>query len=94
MSAGVIEPDAAAARHVRWADLPAEPLKDGLPRRLVTGERMMIAHVYFKKGDYVAAKRAFEFSKLSTADEDLKRSIPLWLDQIDSAVKPSRQNVS
>ena len=50
MSAGVIEPDAAAARHVRWADLPAEPLKDGLTRRLVTGERMMIAHVYLKKG--------------------------------------------
>ncbi len=34
----------------RWSDLPAEPLKDGLTRRLVTGERMMIAHVYLKKG--------------------------------------------
>jgi quercetin dioxygenase-like cupin family protein len=34
----------------RWNDLPAEPLKVGLARRLVTGERMMIAHVYIKKG--------------------------------------------
>ncbi len=34
----------------RWSDLPAEPLKEGLSRRLVTGERMMIAHVYLKKG--------------------------------------------
>jgi quercetin dioxygenase-like cupin family protein len=34
----------------RWNDLPAEPLKAGLARRLVTGERMMIAHVYIKKG--------------------------------------------
>lgn len=34
----------------RWSDLRAEPLKEGLTRRLVTGERMMIAHVYLKKG--------------------------------------------
>ena len=34
----------------RWNDLRAEPLKEGLTRKLVTGERMMIAHVYLKKG--------------------------------------------
>ena len=34
----------------RWKDLPAEPLKEGLTRKLVTGERMMIAHVYINKG--------------------------------------------
>jgi quercetin dioxygenase-like cupin family protein len=34
----------------RWKDMHAEPLKDGLTRKLVTGDRMMIAHVYFKKG--------------------------------------------
>jgi quercetin dioxygenase-like cupin family protein len=42
-----------SARHYRWQDLPAEPLKGGLSRRLITGDRMMIAHVYFKKGDDV-----------------------------------------
>jgi len=34
----------------RWSDLHAEPLKEGLTRKLVTGERMMIAHVYLNKG--------------------------------------------
>jgi quercetin dioxygenase-like cupin family protein len=41
------------ARHYRWADLPAEPLKGTISRKLVTGERMMIAHVYLKQGDDV-----------------------------------------
>jgi len=45
--------DVAKAQHYRWNDLPAEPLKGTLSRRLITGDRMMIAHVYFKKGDDV-----------------------------------------
>lgn len=39
--------------HYRWEDIPAEKLKGGLTRKLITGERMMLAHVYFKKGDDV-----------------------------------------
>lgn len=42
--------EAASARHYRWAELPAEKLKGGLSRKMVTGERMMIAHVYLDKG--------------------------------------------
>ena len=42
-----------AARHYRWADLPHEHLKGTITRKLVTGERMMIAHVYLKHGDDV-----------------------------------------
>ena len=38
------------AMHYRWEDLTAEPLKEGLTRRLITSDRMMIAHVYLKKG--------------------------------------------
>jgi quercetin dioxygenase-like cupin family protein len=38
------------ARHFRWNDLPKEKLNDLLDRRLITGERMMLAHVYLKKG--------------------------------------------
>jgi quercetin dioxygenase-like cupin family protein len=34
------------AAHYRWEDLPKEELKPDLHRRLVTGERMMLAHVY------------------------------------------------
>jgi quercetin dioxygenase-like cupin family protein len=42
-----------AVSHYRWDDMPAETLKGGLSRKLITGERMMIAHVHFKKGDDV-----------------------------------------
>jgi quercetin dioxygenase-like cupin family protein len=45
--------DAESAMHYRWNEMTAEPLKGGMSRRLITGERMMIAHVYFKKGDDV-----------------------------------------
>ena len=34
----------------RWDDMPKERVSDLLERRLVTGERMMLAHVYIKKG--------------------------------------------
>jgi quercetin dioxygenase-like cupin family protein len=36
--------------HYRWDDMPKEKVSDTLERRLVTGERMMLAHVYLKKG--------------------------------------------
>ena len=36
--------------HFRWDDMPKEKVNDLLDRRLVTGERMMLAHVYLKKG--------------------------------------------
>jgi quercetin dioxygenase-like cupin family protein len=38
------------ATHYRWVDMPKEPLKADLHRRLITGERMMLAHVYLDKG--------------------------------------------
>ena len=40
-------------RHFRWDDMPIEPVKEGLGRRLVTGERMMLAHIYLDKGAVV-----------------------------------------
>ena len=40
-------------RRYRWDDMPAEQLKKGLSRKLITGDRMMIAHVYFKSGEDV-----------------------------------------
>ena len=43
-----VEP--ANAKHYRWEELPAEKLKDGLTRRLIASDRMMIAHVYLDKG--------------------------------------------
>jgi quercetin dioxygenase-like cupin family protein len=46
-------PAATSAKHYRWEDLPAEPLKGGISRRLICGKGVMIAHVYLKKGDDV-----------------------------------------
>jgi len=43
----------AGAQHHRWTDIPREPMKGGITRQLITGERMMIAHVHLKKGDEV-----------------------------------------
>ena len=34
----------------RWDDMPKEKVTDLLDRRLITGDRMMLAHVYLKKG--------------------------------------------
>ena len=34
----------------RWRDIPRERLSELLDRRLITGDRMMLAHVYLKKG--------------------------------------------
>ncbi len=47
MSAGT------SVRHFRWDDMPIEKVKEGLGRRLVTGERIMLAHIYLDKGSVV-----------------------------------------
>ncbi len=39
--------------HYRWTDIPKEQLSDVLDRKLITGDRMMLAHVYLKKGAVV-----------------------------------------
>ena len=39
--------------HHRWEDMPKESLSNVLERRLITGDRMMLAHVYLKKGAIV-----------------------------------------
>lgn len=36
--------------HYRWESMPKEKVTDMLDRRLITGDRMMLAHVYLKKG--------------------------------------------
>lgn len=43
----------AEARHFRWEDMPRETVTDAISRRLVTGERMMLAHVYLDRGAVV-----------------------------------------
>jgi quercetin dioxygenase-like cupin family protein len=45
--------DYRSVTHHSWSRIPEEPLKGGITRKLITGERMMIAHVHLKKGDDV-----------------------------------------
>jgi quercetin dioxygenase-like cupin family protein len=37
----------------RWDDMPKERVSDELDRRLITGEQVMLSHVYLKKGAIV-----------------------------------------
>jgi unsaturated pyranuronate lyase len=37
----------------RWEDMPKEQVNEMLDRRLITGDRIMVAHVYLKKGSIV-----------------------------------------
>src|SRR5579862_5152231 len=39
-----------SATWYRWNDMPKETLSDTLARRLITGDQMMLAHVYLNKG--------------------------------------------
>ncbi len=44
---------AGGVEHYVWDKMTAETLKGTITRKLVSSDRMMIAHVYFKKGDDV-----------------------------------------
>lgn len=37
----------------RWDDMPKEKVSETLDRRLITGDRIMLSHVYLKKGSIV-----------------------------------------
>jgi quercetin dioxygenase-like cupin family protein len=52
------------ATHYRWDDMPKERVSDMLDRRLITGERMMLAHVYLKKG-CIVPKHSHENEQLT-----------------------------
>lgn len=42
--------DGTEVRVFRWDDMPVEQVTERLGRRLVTGERVMLAHVYLDRG--------------------------------------------
>lgn len=37
-------------RHFRWEDMEKEEVTDAIKRRIVSGERAMLAHIYLDKG--------------------------------------------
>ena len=69
-----------SARHYRWDDMPKEPVNPLLDRRLVTGERIMLAHVYLKKG-CVVPRHAHENEQLTYV---LEGALHFWLGEDES----------
>ena len=70
------------ATHYRWNDLPREALKPDLHRRLISGERMMLAHVYLDKGA-VVPRHAHDNEQLTYILEGVLR---FWLGEDESEV--------
>ncbi len=46
-----------AVRHEKWDEIRHERVTDDISRRLFSGERMMLAHVYLEKGAIVPTHR-------------------------------------
>jgi quercetin dioxygenase-like cupin family protein len=70
------------ATHYRWEDLPKEALKPDLARRLIAGERMMLAHVYLEKG-CVVPLHSHENEQLTYI---LEGALRFWLGDDESEV--------
>jgi quercetin dioxygenase-like cupin family protein len=43
----------ASVRAFRWNEMEREAVTDGIERRIITGERVMLTHVYLKRGAVV-----------------------------------------
>ena len=68
--------------HYRWDDMPKEALKPDLERRLISTERMMLAHVYLEKG-CVVPKHEHENEQLTYILEGAMR---FWFGEDGSEV--------
>jgi unsaturated pyranuronate lyase len=58
--------------HYRWNDMPKERVSNMLDRRLITGDKMMLAHVYLKK-DCVVPRHQHENEQLTYVLEGVLR---------------------
>ena len=70
------------ATHYRWDDLPKEALSPELSRRLITTERMMLAHVYLEQG-CIVPKHSHENEQLTWI---LEGRLRLWLGEDEAEV--------
>ena len=64
-----------SVRLFRWDQMPKEKVTDLLDRRLITGERMMLAHVYLKKG-CIVPKHQHENEQLTYV---LEGALRFWI---------------
>jgi quercetin dioxygenase-like cupin family protein len=70
------------ATHYRWEELPREEVTPLLGRRLVTGNRIMLAHVYLAKG-CIVPKHSHENEQLTYILEGCLR---FWLGDDEAEV--------
>lgn len=71
----------------RWDDMPKENVTEMLDRRLITGERMMLAHVYLKKGAIVP-QHSHENEQLTYI---LKGALRFWIGEDELEVVDVRE---
>jgi quercetin dioxygenase-like cupin family protein len=72
----------AGVTHYRWEDMAKEALSPLIERRLVTGERLMLAHVYLAKGAIVP-RHAHDNEQLTYI---LEGTLRFWLGDDEAEV--------
>jgi quercetin dioxygenase-like cupin family protein len=66
----------------RWEEMPREQVSPMLDRRLITGDRMMLAHVYLKKG-CIVPRHQHENEQLTYI---LEGSLRFWIGEDEKKV--------
>ncbi len=69
-----------SVRLFRWDDIPLESVTDQIDRKLITGDRMMIAHVHLKKGSIVP-RHAHDNEQITYI---LKGALHFWIGEDES----------
>lgn len=72
----------AGATRYRWEELPKEALNPLLARRVISGERVMLAHVYLERGAIVP-RHAHENEQLTYL---LEGSMRFWFGEDESQI--------
>ncbi len=70
------------AHRFRWDDMPRELVTDGIERRIITGERMMLAHIYLRRGA-VVPRHSHDNEQLTYI---LRGALRFWLGEDGSEV--------
>lgn len=66
----------------RWEEMPKEVLSETLSRRLITGDRVMLTHVYLKKGSIVP-RHSHENEQITYI---LEGGLRFWIGEDESQV--------
>jgi quercetin dioxygenase-like cupin family protein len=71
---------AQSVTHYRWSDVPRETVSPQLDRKLITGQRMMIAQVFLKKG-CIVPRHSHENEQLTYI---LEGALRFWIGEDES----------